>query len=244
MSYSKTALVTGASRGIGACIAKRLAKDGYAVIVNYRSNRSKADDVCEAIRGQGGIAIAVQADVSTLAGCRALVAAAMSEYGRLDVLVNNAGWARRAPLSQIDPDTMRQQLAINIEGLILMSQAAAPEMGSGGRIVNITSIAAAGGPEFTVYGATKAAGNAITRSLAHELGPQGITVNAVAPAAVETDLYFEVGLDQFRAMSLENTPLGVEGTSEDIAGAVAFFASPDAGWITGQVLQVCGGKSL
>lgn len=241
---SRTALITGASRGIGAAIAKRLAEDGCAVIVNYRSNRTQAEEVCKKIRSQGGTASAVQADVSSLEDCRALVAAVMAEHGRLDILVNNAGWARRASLSQIEPDSMRQQIAINVEGPILMTQAAAPNMSCGGCIINITSIAAAGGPEFSVYAATKAAENAITRSFAHELGPLGITVNAVAPAGVETDLYYEVGLDKSREMSLQNTPLGVEGTCDNVAGAVSFFASADARWVTGQVLNVCGGKSL
>ncbi|MGB0960422.1 MAG: SDR family NAD(P)-dependent oxidoreductase [Halocynthiibacter sp.] len=244
MSVLKTAIVTGASRGIGAAIAKRLAKDGYAVVVNYRTQGASAQQVCAEIQSQGGTAIAVQGDVTTVAGCDAVVAAAFEKFSRLDVLINNAGWARRAPLAEIDAASMRQQLSINIEGLILMSQAASQDMSPNGRIINITSIAAAGGPEFTVYGATKAAGNAITCSLAHELGPRGITVNAVAPAAVETDLYYEVGLDEFREVSLQNTPLGVAGTCEDVAGAVSFFASPDARWVTGQILRVCGGKSL
>ncbi|WP_162654845.1 SDR family oxidoreductase [Lentilitoribacter sp. Alg239-R112] len=244
MKTSKIAIVTGASRGIGAAIAMRLARDGLSVVVNFNTQQASAEEVCQKIRSDGGTAMPIGADIATSVGCKTLVEAVKSEFGGIDVLVNNAGWACRSSLKKVAHDTMRRQLSINVEGMIMLSQSATAHMNDHGRIINITSIAAAGGPDFTVYGATKAAGNSITKSLAHELGPRGITVNAVAPAAVETDLFYEVGLDKSRAIGLQNTPLGFEGSCVDVANAVSFFVSQDAKWITGQVLNVCGGKSL
>ena len=240
----KTAIVTGASRGIGAAIAKRFAAEGAKIIVNYRSNASAAKAVVQAIEADGGHAMALQADIANPKEVNAMVAATMTEFDHLDILVNNAGWAKLQTLDEIEPATIEAQLATNVTGLILATQAASREMNSGGRVINISSIAAKGGAGGSVYSATKAAGNALTKCYAAELGPRGITVNAVAPAAVETDLYYEVGLDENHERSLAATPLGRIGDVDDVAHAALFFASEDAAWITGEVLQVSGGKAM
>lgn len=245
----KVAVVTGASRGIGAGIAKRLAADGAAVVVNYAKNEAAAQEVVRAITEAGGQAVAFQADLSNTAQIKGLFEAALAEYGRLDILVNNAGSTLFAPLEQIDAGHISQQFDLNVTGLIFASQEAAKHFSGdrGGRIINLSSVvtdgALAGG---SVYTATKAAVEAVTRTLATELGPLGVTVNAVAPGAVDTDLFkatggaTEEGVDFFKS----RTPLGRIGQPEDIAGPVAFFASDDAAWVTGQVLQAGGGIRL
>jgi len=240
----KVAVITGASRGIGAAIAKQFASEGARIVVNYRSNRIAADEVVQAIRDNGGHAISVRADVSSQSDVIELVEAAVHAFGRIDILVNNAGWAKLQSLEELDVSAIDQQLAINVKGLILATQAVAKKMTDGGRVINISSIAAKGTPGGSVYSATKAAANALTKSHAFELGQRGITVNAVAPAAVETDLYFEVGLDENHESSLAATPLGRIGNVDDVARAALFFASDDAGWITGEILQVSGGKAM
>jgi len=159
-------------------------------------------------------------------------------------LVNNAGWAKLQPLEEIELAAIDAQLATNVTGLILTTQAAAAAMEDGGRVINISSIAAKGGAGGSVYSATKAAANTLTKCFAAELGPRGITVNAVAPAAIETDLYFEVGLNENHENSLASTPLGRIGDVDDVARAALFFASEDAAWITGEILHVSGGKAM
>ena len=240
----KVAIITGASRGIGAAIAKGFAANGAKIVVNFRSNQVAAQAVVAAIQAAGGEAIAVAGNVSVGADVDALIAAACRAYGQVDILVNNAGWAKLQPLAEIERTAIDAQLATNVTGLILMTQAAARVMKTGGTIINVSSIAAKGGPGGSVYSATKAAANALTKCYAAELGPKGITVNAIAPAAVETDLYFEVGLDQNHETSLSATPLGWIGSVEDVARAALFFASDDAAWITGEVLHVSGGKAM
>ena len=240
----KVAVITGASRGIGAAIAKCFAANGAKVVLNYRSNREAANAVVSEISERRGDAIAVAGDVSNALDMGALMETAQHTFGRVDILVNNAGWAKLQPLDQIEPGAIDTQLATNITGLILTTQAAASVMQSRGRVINISSIAAKGGAGGSVYSATKAAANTLTKCYAEELGPRGITVNAIAPAAIETDLYFEVGLDQNHEKSLAATPLGRIGDVDDIARAALFFASDDAAWITGEILQVSGGKAM
>lgn len=240
----KVAVITGGSRGIGAAIARCFAAHDAKVVVNYQSNRAAADAVVSDILKHGGDAIAVAADVSLTSDVNSLMAEAQSAFGALDILVNNAGWAKLQRLEQIDGDAIDAQLATNIKGVILTTQAAAAVMRNGGRVINVSSIAAKGGAGGSVYSATKAAANALTKCYAAELGPRQITVNAIAPAAVETDLYFEVGLDQNHEASLAATPLGRIGDVNDVARAALFFASDDAAWITGEILQVSGGKAM
>lgn len=240
----KTAIVTGASRGIGEAIARRFAKEGANVVVNYRRAKDKADAVVSDILEQGGQALAVQADVCDVGAIQQMVNRTISSFGGLDILVNNAGWAKLQPLEDITPELIDSQLNINIKGIILTTQAVCKHINDKGRIINISSIAAKGGACTSVYSATKAAANALTKSYAAELGPRGITVNALAPAAVETDLYFEVGLDKNHDNSLASTPLGYIGDVHDVANAALFFASDEASWITGEILQVSGGKAM
>ncbi len=247
----KVAVVTGASRGIGAGIARKLAADGAAVVVNYAKNEAAAQEVVKSITEAGGQAVAVRADLSDKAQIAQLFEVALEAYGRLDILVNNAGSTLFAPLEQIDAEHVSQQFDLNVTGLIFASQEAAKYFnvnGSrGGRIINLSSVvtdgALAGG---SVYTATKAAVEAVTRTLATELGPQGVTVNAVAPGAVDTDLFKATGgaTEEGVNYMVSRTPLGRIGQPEDIAGPVAFFASDDAAWVTGQVLQAGGGIRL
>lgn len=238
----KVALITGASRGIGAAIARCFAANGAKIIVNYRKNQDAANTVVDDIREAGGQAVAIAGDVSVASDVKALVATAQDTFGPVDILVNNAGWAKLQPLSEIEAATINAQLATNFTGVILMTQAAAAAMEDGGRVINVSSIAARGGAGGSVYSATKAAVNTLTKCYAAELGSRGITVNAIAPAAIETDLYYEVGLDQNHAKSLAATPLGRIGDVDDVARAALFFASDDAAWITGEVLHVSGGR--
>ena len=240
----KTALITGASRGIGAAIAKRFAAEGASVAVNYHSSPQKAEAVVVQIVEAGGQAIAVRGNLRETATIDDMVARVGEAFGRIDILVNNAGWASLQSLEEITRSDLVAQFELNVFGLIETIRAAAPYMSEGGRIINITSIAAKGGAGGAVYGATKAAGNSLTKSFAEELGPRGITVNAVAPAAVETDLDFEVGLDQRRDAAIAGTPLGRAGSVDDVASAALYFASDDAAWVTGEILQVSGGRAM
>lgn len=240
----KAALVTGAARGIGAAIAERLAADGAAVVVNYAKSGKDAEAVAERIRKAGGRAKAIQADVSDPAQAKALVAAAFKELGRLDILVNNAGRADFAPLEGVDAEHVRAQFSLNVNGPIFATQAAAALFPKeGGRVISLSSVVATGAfPAMSVYSATKAALEALTRVWAAELGPKGVTVNAVAPGPVETEMAKGFLSDAAVKKSLiERTPLGRIGAPSDIADAVAFLASDDARWVTGQVLQTAGG---
>lgn len=241
---NKTAIITGASRGIGAAIATSFAEEGASVVINYHASADKAEQLATDICTAGGRAIAVQGDVRSQDDMAQLCEACCVNFGQLDIFVNNAGWAKLQTLTDIDIASLDAQLRTNISGTVFGTQAAAALMKDGGRIINITSIAAKGGAGGSVYSATKAAGNSLTKCYAAELGPKGITVNAIAPAAVETDLYYEVGLDKNKDSALAGTPLGRLGTVEDIARAAIFFASDDAAWITGEVLQVSGGRAM
>lgn len=241
----KVAVVTGASKGIGAEIAKHLAAEGASVVVNYASSKEGADRVVAAIEGAGGKAIAVKADVSRQADITHLFAETKSAYGRLDVLVNNAGIFKFAPVGEITAEHFHEQFNLNVLGLLLTTQEAAKYFGpAGGSVINTSSIVSTYGVPFgSVYSATKAAVDAITRSLAKELGPRNIRVNSINPGMVETEGTHTAGIagsEQETTMASQ-TPLGRTGQPDDIAPAVVFFASQDSKWITGETLYITGG---
>jgi len=243
----KVALVTGAARGIGAAIAERLAADGASVAINYATSKEEAEALAERIRGKGGKAKAIHADISNPSQAKALVDAAVKEFGRLDILVNNAGKFHIGPIGTVDEADVRSQFAVNVDGPIFATQAAASHFSSeGGRVINVSSIAATHSlPGLSVYSATKAALDALTRVWATELGPRGVTVNAVAPGLVDTAMLKaatpRMGGEEAVKGMVARTPLGRLGTPSDIADVVAFLASPDARWVTGQVLDTTGG---
>jgi len=241
----KVAIVTGASKGIGAAIALELAAEGASVVVNYSSSKEGADRVVSKIVDRGGKAVAVQANLARPADIERLFADSKKAFGKLDILVNNAGIYEFMPLENVTPDHFHKQFDLNVLGLVLASQQAAKHFGPvGGSIVNISSVAATlAPPTASVYSATKAAVNAVTRSLAQELGPRKIRVNAVNPGMVETEGVHSAGIAEsdFRKATEAQTPLGRIGQPQDIAPAVAFLASDDAAWITGETLYISGG---
>jgi 3-oxoacyl-[acyl-carrier protein] reductase len=241
----KVAVVTGASKGIGASIATRLADAGASVVVNYAASKQAADRVVAEIEGKGGRAAAVQADLSKDADIRLLFAETKKAFGRLDVLVNNAGIYEFAPLEAVTPEHFHRQFNLNVLGLMLASQEAAKHFGpAGGSIVNISSaIVTSTPPNTSVYSATKAAVDAVTRSLAKELGPRHIRVNVINPGLVETEGTHAAGTadGDFRKWFEERAPLGRIGQPEDVAPAAVFLASDEARWITGESLFVAGG---
>jgi 3-oxoacyl-[acyl-carrier protein] reductase len=240
----KVAIVSGASKGIGAAIAEKLAEEGAAVVVNYASSARQAEAVVERIRAKGGKAKAVQADLSRPAEARKLVKAAIEEFGKADILVNNAGVFEFLPLAAVQEAHFDRQFNLNVKGLLFATQAAASAFGeAGGSVINISSVASLSPPpNGSVYSATKAAVDALTKSLAAELGPRKILVNSVLPGLTETEgTNVMEGSDQIRAQLVPQTPLGRIGQPSDIANVVAFLASGEAGWITGQVIPVSGG---
>lgn len=242
---NKVAIVTGASKGIGASIAKHLAAEGAAVVVNYASSKEGADRVVAEIDGRGGRAVAVQANVSKQAEIERLFAEAKKAFGRVDILVNNAGVYEFSPLEAITEDHFRKQFDLNVLGLILASQAAAKHFDpAGGSIINISSLASTKAMANTsVYSATKAAVDAVTKSLAQELGGRNIRVNSINPGMVDTEGVRAAGFAEsdFRKQLEAQTPLGRIGQPHDIAPAAVFLASPDAAWITGETLVIAGG---
>jgi 3-oxoacyl-[acyl-carrier protein] reductase len=240
----KVAVVTGASKGIGAAIARALAREGAAVVVNYASSRAGAEAVVAAIAAEGGRAVAVQADVTQAAQAEALIAAAVREFGRLDVLVNNSGVYEFAPLEAVSEAHYRRLFDVNVLGVLLASQAAARHLGEGGSIVNISSAATSVRlPTSAVYTGTKGALNAISGVLAKELAPRRIRVNAVSPGFVVTEGTHAAGIvgSEMEAGLVAQTPLGRAGQPDDIAGVVAFLASDDARWVTGEEITASGG---
>jgi 3-oxoacyl-[acyl-carrier protein] reductase len=241
----KVAVVTGASKGIGAGIAKALGAAGAAVVVNYASSREGAERVVAEITENGGRAIAVQGSVAKQADVDRLFAETKKAFGRLDILVNNAGVYEFAPLEQVTEENFRKQFDTNVLGVLLTSQAAVLHFGAdGGSIVNISSVAStATPPTASVYSATKAAVDAVTRSLAKELGARNIRVNAINPGTVETEGVHAAGFigSDFLKDAIAKTPLGRIGQPQDIAPVAAFLASPDAAWVTGETLVVSGG---
>ncbi len=242
----KVAVVTGASKGIGASIAEHLAAEGAAVVVNFAASKAGADSVVRRIQDKGGKAVAVQADVSKPDDVKRLFAQAKAAYGTLDVLVNNAGVYEFAPLDSVTPEHFHKQFNLNVLGLLLATQEAVKLMApKGGSIINVSSIA---GPmpveNAAVYSATKAAVDAMTVALSKELGPKRIRVNSLNPGMVETEGLHAAGIadSDFRKTVEAQTPLGRIGQPEDIARVAVFYASDDAGWVTGQTLILAGGQ--
>jgi 3-oxoacyl-[acyl-carrier protein] reductase len=241
----KVAVVTGASKGIGTGIAKHLAAEGAAVVVNYASSKEGADLVVEEITRRGGKAIAVQADVAKKKDIERLFTETKKAFGRLDILVNNAGVYRFDPLEAVTEEEFHREFNTNVLGLILATQEAVKHFGTeGGSVINIGSNATVATPPMTVvYTATKGAVDVITQVLAKELGPKKIRVNSINPGGVETEGFHAVGIggSDFEKQMIAQTPLGRLGQPRDIAPAAVFLASSDAAWITGETLRVTGG---
>jgi 3-oxoacyl-[acyl-carrier protein] reductase len=241
----KVAVVTGASKGIGASIAEHLADEGASVVVNYASSKTGADAVVGRIKAKGGKAVAVQGDVSKPEDITKLFAESKKNFGRLDILVNNAGIYEFSPLEGVTPEHFHKQFNLNVLGLLLTTKEAVKMIGpDGGSIINVSSIVGPMPvPTASVYSATKAAVDAITVSLAGELGPKKIRVNSINPGMVETEGLHAVGFAEsdFRKHAEATTPLGRIAQPQDIATAAVFFASEDAGWVTGQTLVLAGG---
>jgi len=241
----KVAVVTGASKGIGASIAKHLAAEGAAVVVNYASSKPGADRVVAEIVGSGGKALAVRADMTQPEQIKQLFSETQRAFGSLDVLVNNAGIYEFAPLESVTAEHFHKMFDLNVLGLLLATQEAVKHFGpQGGSVVNISSVASTSRyPATAVYSATKAAVDAVTRSLATELGPRKIRVNSINPGMVETEGVHAAGIadSDMRRQTEATTPLGRIGQPHDIAPAVVYFASPDSAWVTGETLYITGG---
>jgi 3-oxoacyl-[acyl-carrier protein] reductase len=241
----KVAVVTGASKGIGASIALHLAAEGAAVVVNYSSSQEGAERVVSEVVRKGGKAVAVQANVAKQADIQRLFSEAKKAFGKLDILVNNAGVYEFAPLEEITAEHFHKMFDLNVLGLILASQEAVKQFGpEGGSIINISSVAATSAPPTTsVYSATKAAVDAVTKSLAQELGPRKIRVNSINPGMVETEGVHAAGIAEsdFRKQVESKTPLGRIGQPQDIAPTAVFLASSDSSWITGETFYISGG---
>ncbi len=242
---NKVAVVTGASKGIGASIAKGLAAEGASVVVNYSSSKADADRVVGEITKQGGKAVAVQGDVSKSADVERLFAETKREFGKLDVLVNNAGVYQFAPLADITEDSFHRQFNTNVLGLILATQKAANLFGpEGGSVINIGSVVSRiTPPASTVYTASKGAVDAVTQVLAKELGPRKIRVNSINPGMVETEGTHTAGImgSDFEKNAVGQTPLGRVGQPDDIGKIAVFLASAESGWLTGETLLASGG---
>lgn len=242
---NRVAIVTGASKGIGAAIAKHLAAEGAAVIVNYASSRQGAERVVNEIASKGGKALAVQGDMSKRSDIQHLFAEGKKAFGRVDILVNNAGVYEFSPLENVTADQFHRLFDLNVLGLVLASQEALKYFGpEGGSIINISSFVATSAPPMTsVYSATKAAVDAVTKSLAKELGARKIRVNSINPGMVDTEGVGAAGLKDgdFQKQYEAQAPLGRIGKPDDIGPAAVFLASPDSSWITGETIYVSGG---
>src|SRR5712692_1054490 len=239
------AVVTGASKGIGAGIAKALADEGAAVVVNYSSSKQGADRVVADISGRGGKAIAVQGDVSRQADIERLFSEAQKAFGRIDILVNNAGFYEFAPLEEVTEDLFQKHFNLNVLGLLLTTKEAVKHMGSeGGSVINIGSaVSSMLPPNSAVYAASKAGVDAITRVLAKELGPRNIRVNAINPGMIETEGVHAAGFvgSDFQKMVETQAPLGRVGQPDDISPTAVYLASSDSKYMTGETLLVAGG---
>jgi 3-oxoacyl-[acyl-carrier protein] reductase len=243
----KVAIVTGSSKGIGAAIAKALAAEGASVVVNYASSKTGADAVVADIGKAGGKAVAVKGDVSSAADAEAIVEAAIKEFGKLDILVNNSGVYEFSPLEAITEEHFHKQFNVNVLGLLLTTKAASKHLGEGASIINIGSVVSRiTPPASAVYTATKGAVDAITGVLSRELAPRKIRVNSLNPGMVETEGVHAAGFigSDFQKKNEAETPLGRIGQPEDIASIAAFLASDDAYWVTGQFIKASGGARL
>jgi 3-oxoacyl-[acyl-carrier protein] reductase len=240
----KVALVTGASKGIGAATAKALAAEGACVVVNYGSSKAGADAVVAVITAANGEAVAVGGDVSKAADARGIVNAAVETYGRLDILVNNAGICEMLPIEEVTEEDFHRQFNTNVLGVLLTTQAAVKHLGEGAAIINIGSfVSRIAPPAMAVYSGTKSAVDAITGVLARELGPRKIRVNAINPGAVMTEGLIAAGriTPDVEQYVLSQTPLGRLGQPDDIASIAVFLASDDARWLTGEHIIASGG---
>jgi 3-oxoacyl-[acyl-carrier protein] reductase len=238
----KVAIVTGSSRGIGAAVAERLASDGFAIVVNYAGNAVAAREVVQNIEQAGGKAIAVQADVSDAAAVRALFDAAKEAYGRIDVLINNAGILANSTIADTDDASFDRHIAINLKGSFNAMREAAKRLHDGGRIINLsTSLVGTLLPTYGVYTATKAAVEVLTSVLSKEMRGRNITVNAVAPGPTATELFLNGKTQEFVDHFAKIVPLERLGQPEDIASAISFLAGADGGWVNGQTLRANGG---
>lgn len=241
----KVAVVTGASKGIGAGIAKGLAAEGASVVVNYASSKEGADKIVAEITGKGGKAIAVQGDVAKAADVQRIFAETKKTFGKLDILVNNAGVYQFTPLEEITEEIFHRQFNTNVLGLLLATQEAAKHFSpEGGNVINISStVTAINPPASSIYTATKGAVDSITRVLSKELGPKKIRVNAINPGMVETEGVHTAGFlgTDFQKQLEAQTPLGRIGQPDDITPVAVFLASSDSGWLTGETLLASGG---
>jgi 3-oxoacyl-[acyl-carrier protein] reductase len=245
---AKVAVVTGASKGIGAAIARRFGAEGANVVVNYSTDRAGAEQVVRDIESAGAKAVAVKANVADAKEVDLLFTEAKKAFGKIDVLVNNAGVYEFRPLEQIDEQHFRKHFDLNVLGLLLSTKAAVRNInGDGGSIINVSSIASKTPPAgSSVYSATKGAVDVLTRSLAQELGPKKIRINTLAPGFTDTEGVRSMPEDgpEFRSYAISRTPLGRVGTADDIASAALFLASDDSRWITGEEILVGGGIRL
>jgi 3-oxoacyl-[acyl-carrier protein] reductase len=240
----KVAVVTGASKGIGAAIAKAYGAEGANVVVNYRSDKAGAEAVVQSIQQSGGKAIAIKGDLAKRADVQKLFAETKRAFGKLDVLVNNAGIYEFQPLEQIDEEHFHKHFNLNVLGLLFATQEAAKSFNGSGSVINISSIASlTPGPNAAVYSATKGAVDVITRSLALELGPRQIRVNSLSPGFTETE-GVQAMEDTIRETLVSRTPLGRPGLPEDVAKVAVFLASDDSAWITGEIVPAGGGIRL
>ncbi|TAT85189.1 SDR family oxidoreductase [Rhizobium ruizarguesonis] len=239
---NKVALVTGASRGIGAAVAERLARDGFTVVVNYSGNAAPAEELAEKIEQAGGKALTAKADVGDVEAVRRMFDAAETAFGGVDVLVNNAGIMMLSSLAEADDVNFDRQISVNLKGTFNTLREAAKRLRDGGRVINFsTSVVGLKLETYGVYAATKAAVETLTAIMAKEMRGRNITVNAIAPGPVATDLFLNGKSDELVARMAKMNPLERLGTPDDIAAAVAFLAGPDGGWINGQTLRANGG---
>src|SRR5476649_1388044 len=241
---SQVAIVTGASRGIGAAVARRLANDGFSVVINYASSSKEADALVAELSAQGAKAIAIKADVANADEVRALFGATEQQLGKIDVLVNNAGVLKTVPLADTSDALYDQTFGINVRGTFNTLREAAARMNEGGRIINFSSTTLAlNMPGYAVYNATKAAVEAFTHVFAKELRGRNITVNAVAPGPIATSLFLDGKTEEQIQTFAKMPPLQRLGQPDDIASVVAFLVGPDSGWVNGQILRANGGAA-
>lgn len=241
-AQNRTAIITGASRGIGAAVAQRLARDGFNVVINFAGNADEAESLVSRIQAAGGKALAVRADVSDPAAVRALFDKAEAVYGGVDVLVNNAGIMQLGRIADVTDEVFDRHVAVNLKGVFNGLREAAKRVRSGGRIISFSSsMVGLRQPTYGVYAATKAAVEAMTHILSKEMRGRNVTVNVVAPGPTGTDLFLKGKSQEVIDAFMKISPLERLGTPEDIAGTVAFLAGPDGSWINGQVLRANGG---